>query len=84
MKKHCKRHNSGSATQKLNDLGSHSSFEDIVQTNLGITDFPGVTFFSCFSKTLDECLPLYLGDPRKFSMGVSIHCKYIYIPYFRE
>ena len=45
MKKHCKRHNSGSATQKLNDLGSHSSFEDIAQTNLGITDFPLMFYF---------------------------------------
>ena len=54
MKKHCKRHNSGSATQKLNDLGSHSSFEDIVQTNLEITDFPGVAFFVCFAKTLSQ------------------------------
>ena len=51
MKKHCKRHNSGSATQKLNDLGSHSSFEDIEQTNLEITDFPGVAFL-CFAKAL--------------------------------
>ena len=46
MKKHCKRHNSGSATQKLNDLGSHSSFEDKVQTNLEITDFHA-GFFLC-------------------------------------
>ena len=53
MKKHCKRHNSGSATQKLNDLGSHSSFEDIAQTNLEIKDFPR-GFFLCFAKTLSQ------------------------------
>ena len=50
MKKHCKRHNSGSATQKLNDLGSHSSFEDIAQTNLEIKDFPRGFFFCVLLK----------------------------------
>ena len=65
MKKHCKRHNSGSATQKLNDLGSHSSFEDIVQTNLGITDFPGVAFFLCFAKAL-----LQHGQANKAELNV--------------